>query len=280
MREILLLCLPLLPVAFGLAGCRVVGTEQARGPAIVAHRGASSDAPENTLAAFKLGFDQGADAIEGDFRMTLDGRIVAMHDRRLERTTGDPRTVDEVTLDEIRRLDAGSWGAWRESGFEGEPVPTLEEVLQVVPDGKRILVEVKDTARIVDALVATLEGSKLRPDQATVISFDAEVVEAFKRAAPAWTAFWLTSFEETEVGWRPTAADVVATAIRIGADGVDVRAVPEVVDEGFVRTIRAAGLEVHVWTVNDLELARRMESVGVDSITTDRPVQVGEATSR
>ncbi|MEC8320142.1 MAG: glycerophosphodiester phosphodiesterase family protein, partial [Planctomycetota bacterium] len=64
---------------------------------------------------------------------------------------------------------------------------------------------------------------------------------------------------------------VVATAIRIGADGVDVRAVPDVVDVGFARTNRAAGLELHVWTVNDLELARRMESVGVDSITTDRP---------
>lgn len=242
-----------------------------RMPAIVGHRGASAHAPENTLASFRLGFEQGADAIEGDFRLTRDGHIVAMHDRDLTRTTGDPRPVAEVVLEELRILDAGSWGRWLAEGFAGEPIPTLAEVLAIVPEGRGILVEIKDSPRIVEPLVATLDASGLAPDQVTVIAFDADVVESLKRRAPRWKAFWLTSFKEHDGIWTPSVAEVVATATRIKADGVDVKAEPAVLTESFAAAVRQAGLELHVWTVNDAALAKRLAAIGVDSITTDRP---------
>jgi glycerophosphoryl diester phosphodiesterase len=246
-------------------------------PVIVGHRGAAAHAPENTLASFRLGFEQGAEAIEGDFWLTRDGRIVAMHDRDLHRTTGDPRNVADVTLEEIRTFDAGSWGDWKDAGFAGEPVPTLEEVLGIVPDGRGVLIEIKDSPRIVEALVVALDASSLGTDQVTVISFDADVIASLKQRAPKWKAFWLTSFKERDGVWHPTAEDVVATARRIKADGVDVRAEVAVVDEAFAKTVRGAGLELHVWTVNDAAVARRMAEIGVDSITTDRPAEIREA---
>jgi len=246
-------------------------------PAIVGHRGASAHAPENTMAAFRLGFEQGADAVEGDFWLTTDGRIVAMHDRDLARTTGDPRKVADVTLDDLRPLDAGSWGRWKDRGFADERVPTLEEVLAIVPKGRGVLVEIKDSPRIVEALVEALEASSLTAHQVTVISFDAGVIESLKRSAPRWKAFWLTSFKERDGVWRPTVDEVIKTARRIKADGVDVRAEPAVVNETFAGAVRDAALELHVWTVNDPALARRMAEVGVDSITTDRPAEIREA---
>ncbi len=247
------------------------------GPEIVAHRGASADAPENTIAAFRLGFEQGADAIEGDFRLTQDGHVVAMHDLGLERTTGDRRTVAEVGLEEIRTLDAGSWGRWKDREFAGEAVPTLAEVLAIVPEGKRILIEIKDSPRIVGALVSTLESSGIGVDQVTVISFDAAVIDALKRTTPKWKALWLTSFKLEDGSWTPSVDRIITTAKRIKADGVDVKAEPLVVDEGFVRAMRNAGMELHVWTVNDADVAKRMREVGVDSITTDRPAALRRA---
>ncbi|MFM1832915.1 MAG: Glycerophosphoryl diester phosphodiesterase [Planctomycetota bacterium] len=249
-------------------------------PAIVGHRGAAAHAPENTLASFRLGFEHGADAVEGDFWLTRDGRIVAMHDRDLHRTTGDPRAVADVTLEEIRTLDAGSWGDWKEAGFAGEPVPTLEEVLAIVPAGRGVLIEIKDSPRIVEALVAALDAATLETHQVTVISFDADVIASLKRRAPTWKAFWLTSFKERDGAWQPSVADVIATAQRIQADGVDVKAEPKVVDESFAKSVREAGLELHVWTVNDVEVARRMAEIGVDSITTDRPREIREGVGR
>ena len=125
-------------------------------PQIVAHRGASHDAPENTLAAFRLGFEQGADAIEGDFRVTRDGVIIAMHDADFRRTTGDPRRVEDVDFEDVQQLDAGSWGRWAGGAFAGERVPRLEEVLAIVPEARVLFIEVKGTRTMVPALIETI----------------------------------------------------------------------------------------------------------------------------
>src|SRR5262245_12288077 len=110
-------------------------------PVIVAHRGASADAPENTVAAFKLGFEQGADYAETDLRLSKDGQIVLIHDDNTKRTAGLDKKVREQTLEELRRLDAGSFKGEK---WKGEPIPTLEEGLATVPKGKGIFLELKD----------------------------------------------------------------------------------------------------------------------------------------
>jgi glycerophosphoryl diester phosphodiesterase len=223
---------------------------------IIAHRGASFDAPENTLAAFRLAWQQCADAVECDVRLTRDGHLVVIHDANTRRIAGADRPVAAQTLDDLRRLDVGS----------GERIPTLAEVLATVPDGKRVYVEVKAGPEAVPELDRVLAAGGLHPRQTVVISFSAEVVAAAKAARPDVPAYWVV-----ELTGRTTAAELIGTARAVGADGLDLSADPAVLDAAFASAVRAAGLKLCVWTVNDADLARAMIDVGVGAITTDRP---------
>jgi len=236
-------------------------------PALIAHRGAARDAPENTLAAFNLAWQQGADGIEGDFHLTRDGEIVCIHDAVTSRTAGLAREVAEATLAELRELDVGSWKGQR---WRGMRIPTLDEVLATVPAGRQIFIEVKCGPAILPALKAALAASGLRSGQATVISFDARVVEETKRLLPRLKALWLTDFESgTKTGVRPSAKEILETLEKTGADGVGCRS-HWVVDQQFMQTLRSAQKEVHIWTVDDVFVAKRYLQLGADSLTSNR----------
>lgn len=251
---------------------------QSRMPLIVAHRGASHDAPENTLAAFDLAWQQGADLIEGDFHLSADGIIVCHHDETTEKTAGLDRPVAGQTLEELRKLDVG---AWKDVRWTGERLATLAEVLRTVPADRAILIEIKTGPEIVPALLEVMEASQLAIGQMIVIAFDENVVAAIERHRPEITTYWLSGFEETEGGkWTPSVDQIIAIARRSGTDGVDLNANLDVIDRSFVRAVRAAALDLHVWTVNDADVARRLMRLGVDSITTDRPAWLREQLKR
>lgn len=251
---------------------------QPSGPIIVAHRGASYDAPENTLGAFQLAWEQGADAIEGDFRLTADGALVCVHDPDFRRTGGVARAVAEMTLAEVRSLDVGGW---KGATFCREPVPTLSEVLSVVPTGKRMLIELKCGVEAVPVLSEAIRDARVDADQLAVICFDAEVIASVKRAMPTIAAYWLTDFKRDARGIPgPTAAEAVATVRAIGGNGLDASADATVIDEAFAGVTAASGLELHVWTVDEPALARRFAGLGVASITTNRPAFIREALGR
>ncbi len=243
---------------------------------IVAHRGASYDAPENTMAAFRLAWEQGADAVEGDFHLTSDGKIVCIHDGTTERTTGKDLKISDSALADLRKLE---YGAWKDPRFEGEPIPTLAEVLERIPDGKRLFLEVKTGPAIVPALVAAFSKSKIKGEQIVIIAFNEQVIAAVKKALPEIKACWLVSFKQDKNSgeWTPSVASILKTLQRIGADGLDCRAELAVVNETFVEEIRAVGLELHCWTVNDPEQAHTLHRLGIDSLTTDRPAFIRKA---
>ena len=249
----------------------VVNAASTTQPAIVAHRGASHDAPENTLAAYRLAFEQGADAIEGDFWLTKDGHVVDTHDESFKRCAGVDRRVGEMTLAEIRRLDVGTW---KDASFAGERVPTLDEILAIVPPGKAFFVEIKGGPDVVAAIAGIVAAqSRVRPDQLRMIAFDAANVAAAKRAMPGVPAFWLTSFKAApgETEKRPTLAEVLSTLDACHADGLDANAQPDVLDAAFAAALAAKGYALHVWTVDDPALARAMVAIGAKSVTTNRP---------
>src|SRR5690349_11659162 len=104
------------------------------GQIIVGHRGASHDAPENTVASMKLAFEQGADGVEADFYLTSDGKIICCHDKDTERTAGVKHVISETPFDEPRKLEVGSW---KNEKYRGEKMPTLEEIIAVIPAGKK-----------------------------------------------------------------------------------------------------------------------------------------------
>ncbi|MGD7654055.1 MAG: glycerophosphodiester phosphodiesterase [Verrucomicrobiales bacterium] len=244
-------------------------------PVIVAHRGASHDAPENTLPSFKLAWRKHADAIEGDFYLTDDGRIVCIHDKDTKRVAGKKLTISESPLATLRTLDVGSWKGAR---WKGTTAPTLDEVLACVPAGKRILIEVKCGPEIIPAMLREIKASGLADDQVTVIAFDADVIAALKKQTNAYQAYWLTSFKKRG-SLNPGTDRILKTLKRINADGVSTKADPRITPQ-FVRAIKNAGYSYHVWTVDDASDAKRFETLGVDSITTNRPAFIRNALAR
>ncbi len=243
---------------------------------VTGHRGASAVAPENTLAAFRQAWQEGADAVEGDFRLTLDNQIVCIHDANTQRVTGTARTVADCTLAELRQLD---YGSWKNARFAGETCPTFTEVFGTLPKDGRFFVELKTGPEIVSPLKAEIErlptGSA---EQLILIAFDLETVLACKRLLPTITTHWLTSFRETKKGsgkWRPTAAEIATTVSRLGVDGVGLQANQEQLTDHFFQELQAGGVQqVHVWTVDQPQAAAFFRAQGVMGITTNRPAAI------
>lgn len=236
---------------------------------IVAHRGASFDAPENTLASFKLGWAQQADAVELDILLSKDGRIVVIHDKDTKRLAGVDRPVVEQTLAELRSLDVGRW---KDAKFTGEKLPLLGEVLATIPDGKRLFIEVKCGAEVVPELIRELKQAGKKPEQTAIIGFSADAMAAVKQALPNLEVYWIASIKPDPKAAKPplTVDELISTAKRINADGLDLSAC-DTIDKPFGDKVRAAGLKLAVWTVNDPAVARAMQAAGVQSLTTDRP---------
>lgn len=237
-------------------------------PEIVAHRGESHDAPENTLAAFQLAWDRNVDTIELDVHLTQDGQLIVCHDADTKRTTGVDHKIKECSCAMLRQLDAGSWKGPK---WKGEKLPILEECLATIPPGKKCFVEIKVGPEAVPAVAQAIKNSGKKPEQFVIISFQAPTIAAAKKALPTIPAFYLSGFKQNkETGqWTPTVEELIATAKEIHADGLDV-SYKGPVDREFVRKVKAAGLQFHVYTIDDLEVARKFQAYGVDGITTNR----------
>jgi glycerophosphoryl diester phosphodiesterase len=234
-------------------------------PLVIAHRGASHLAPENTLAAFRLAWEQGADAIETDLRLTADGAIVCFHDDDGARLLGDSRRVREFTLDDLRALDAG---AWKGPEWTGERVPTLAEALATVPAGKQIVLELKED--VVEPLARELAAAPR--DRITLIAFDAEILARAKRALPDCRVLWLFGnyFGQRRLRGPTLGAWLADVAREHGLDGLDLR-VSGRLNRHLVAPLLARELALFVYTVNGAVACRRCARLGLHGITTDRP---------
>ena len=230
--------------------------------ALIAHRGASHDAPENTLAALRLGYEQGAEAAECDVHLTRDGRIVLHHDADTGRSAGRRQAVAAQSLAELRSLNVGQWGRWHGTSF-CEPIPELSEALDLVPAGKRLFVELKVGAEILPELERVLHASGLAPGQLALITFDLPTARAAKQRLANHEVCWIA---------EPPAKldDLIAGAKSAGLDGLDLsHRYP--IDMTFARKVHAADLKLYTWTVDDPVVARAETAAGVDGITTNRP---------
>jgi glycerophosphoryl diester phosphodiesterase len=233
---------------------------------VVAHRGASKDAPENTLPAFKLAFEQGADAIEGDFHLTKDGHVVCVHDSDTRRVSGTNLRVSSSTLTELRALDVG---ASRDKSFEGTRIPTIAEVFSTVPDGKRIYIEIKSGAEIISPLLEEIRKSGLKSEQIVVICFDSSVLAQLKQKAPELKVSWLCSVKKGKTGAATPSIDQILSRLRsIKADAIST---DTGIPEEYIETIKTQGYQWHVWTVDNDKTARKMKALGTQSITTNVP---------
>lgn len=240
-------------------------------PIIVAHRGASHDAPENTMAAFVLAWMQGADAIEGDFRMTKDRRIVCMHDETTGRTTNRNMVVARATFESLRQLDAGGRMA-RE--WIGQHIPTLEEVLACIPAGRRLFLEVKAGVEMLAPLKEVLDESPENSRRVTLIAFDPSILAAARKLLPGYQMLLLVNRKRSTrkpCSWSPSTQEMLEGAASANASGVSCCAVGILHDPGCAAQFEAAGMPLHAWKVHLPALAAKLRAQGVVSITTDRP---------
>lgn len=244
-----------------LIGCCLLRSMPALAQEIVAHRGASYLAPENTIASVRLGYVLGADAVEIDIHLSADKRLMVMHDEDTRRTAGGQHLIIADThSDELRKLEVGSW---KEQKFRGEKIPFLEEVLAEVPEGKRLVIELKSSAEAVPYLQQLIERSGMQ-EQLVLISFGKEAIIQAKQHMPAIPAYWLLhNYQEHSL------AEAIELAREHGLDGLDVHY--KLVDKAFMQQMQEAGLEVYVYTVNDPAEAKRLQTLGVKGVTTDRP---------
>jgi glycerophosphoryl diester phosphodiesterase len=239
---------------------------------VIGHRGASFAAPENTLAAFRLAFEQGADGIEADFRLTADGEIVCLHDDGTGRTAGVNLPVAEASWEELRRLEVGGWKgeAWR-----GERIPSLREVLALLPAGKRLFIELKSGPEIVPFLAAVLGESRVEPERIRLLSFSADLIRTLKERLPGYRSCWLSEYR-WRGGWHPAPQQLLETLRECRADGLASQA-RRILGRSLVAALRREALEIHVWTVDAAPEARRLAGLGVDSIMTNRPDWIGRS---
>ncbi len=236
---------------------------------IIGHRGASAEAPENTLAAFRLAWSQGADGIEGDFRLTRDNRIVCIHDRSTGRVADRDLSVAYTDWEILRTLEVG---AWKGPQWQGERIPTLSEVMATVPEGKKLFVEVKSGPEILPYLEEEAAQGGLAPDQLIFISFTPELVAALKRRFAKNKSLWIVRFEPRS---EAAAAGVSPEAIlrvlsSVGADGLDAQA-HRTVDADYVDAVRGAGYELHLWSQENPSSLEPFTRLKVDSITCNHP---------
>ena len=257
--------------------CTLVFVMETFAVEIIAHRGASHDAPENTLASVKLGWERNADAVEVDVYLSKDGRIVVLHDENTKRTTGHDGLVHKMTWAELRKLDAGSW---KDKKFKGEPIPLLSQVLATIPDGKYLVIEIKCGPEIIPPLAALLKKTKTPPAKTAIISFSFEVVAAAKKQFPERPVYFLAGVKQNKTThrWEPSVDTLVRKARGAGLDGLnlgfkDAAGKAPLLDylHRMRKETKTHRLDFYVWTVNDRRLAKMFTDVGVDGITTDRP---------
>ena len=234
----------------------------------ISHRGESADAPENTLAAFRLAWQRDVDAIELDVHLSKDDRLVVIHDADTQRTCGVSLKVKDSTCDQLKGLDAGSW---KDAKYAGEPLPLLEEALATIPQGKRCFIEIKVGPEAVPALVRAIEASGKTSEQLAVISFNPETVAESKRCLPEIPAYFLSGFRrDKETGeWNVTFDQLIEQAKALKADGLDLH-YQGPYDLEAVQKVKSAGLGLYVWTVDDPEAARALIDLGIDGVTTNK----------
>jgi glycerophosphoryl diester phosphodiesterase len=236
---------------------------------VVAHRGASAYRPENTLPAFELAVEQGADAVELDVHLTADGQLAVIHDDSLDRTTDQGGSVRQLPMAQIRQADAGSSFAApdgsRPYAGQGLTVPTLPEILDWLPEGVGLVVELK-AAEAADATVAALSGSRVREAQAvTVISFDERAIERVReldRELP--TGLLLVPFDKVERG--------LTWAAEHGHRGVFPWESDLGLDPTPILTQAAAfGVRIGCYVVNEPERMQQLAVGGLWGFVTDVP---------
>ena len=213
----------------------------------IAHRGASAYEPENTLRSFRRALDMGADLIEFDIRMSSDGHLIVIHDKKVDRTTDGTGLVREMTLGQLKKLDAG----------KGEKIPTLEEVIDFGKGKTRFVIELKEGG-VEGKIVDVIKQNDLLED-VVIVSYHSKLVKKVKELEPKATTGLISLLPFNAVGsGKESLVDIVAPFHYL-------------VTRGLVEKIHRNGMFLFTWVVDSQKRAERLKEIGVDGIVTNKP---------
>ena len=231
----------------------------------ISHRGESHDAPENTLAAFRLSLERNSDGMECDVHLTADGKVVVAHDNATWRMGSAELLVESSTYAELQQLNVASGF---ESEYPGEKIPLLSETFQYLGKDREYYIELKGTnLDLVPAVAAVVQDSGIAPEQIVFISFSDELIKAIKIAMPQCRALWLKTLAVNGEIMSPEA--VVAKLDELGVDGIDANG-QAVLGAAWINAVHKAGKIFAVWTIDNPWQAKKFIALGVDSITSNR----------
>ena len=235
---------------------------------IFGHRGASAYAPMNTIPAFELAAEQGADGVELDVHLIKDGELIIVHDFTIDHTTDGTGTVTDKTLAELKEYDAGSWF---DAKFAGEKLPTLDEVFEAVGDRLYINVEIKSLSREADGteeVVAECIQRHNMSERVILSSFNPYVLKRFRPIAPDIPLGYLL---------HPASLTPESHTILPPTDYEALHLYHEMIDQDQLNFAKTHSHPINTWTVNDTDIALRLKNQGVQGIITDKPDIMCEA---
>jgi len=256
-----------------------VGKEMSSLPLIIAHRGASAHAPENTLAAFQMALNAGADGVEFDVQLALNGVPVVIHDETLERTGLKVGSVSDLTAKQLGRIDVGSWFNKKhrkraKPEFAGETIPTLAQVLSLLKDFRGLIyIELKpheaDYRELSKAVCDAIRDSPLLP-QIIVKSFKLAAIPEVRHHLPEVQTAAL--FEPTIMDFLRRRKQILAIAREFGADQISIHY--SLVTRKLVALATSAGMPVTIWTTDDPKWVKRSEKRGIRALITNDPAKL------
>lgn len=264
-------------VSITVSGGNALATEKHKDIVNVSHRGASGHAPEHTITAYQMGEKMHGDYIEIDLQMTKDGKLIAMHDEKVDRTTNGTGLVKDHTLEQIKQLDAGSWfnekyPAYANQEYAGLKVPTLEEVFQKFGKNKNYYIETKSPEvypGMEKELLRLVNEYEINKDKLLVQSFSPLSLKTMNKLDPSIKLVQLLSYKT-----NATITDAEVAAIKEYAIGVGPNYT--YLNQEYVQKVVNSGLEIHPYTVNDKETMKKLIDWGVTGMFTNFPDRLHE----
>ncbi len=231
---------------------------------IIAHRGESYEAPENTLASVNLAWERNDDAVEIDIRLSKDDRIVVIHDKTTLRTSGENFRVKEKNYSFLKKLDVGRL---KKKKYQGEEIPLLKDVIENMPEGKILFVEIKSDENTAEILKSFCEKISVNPAYVRFISFNRKLLTKLKKLLPDFEMYWIV--DDKIPIFKKNLDTIIEYCKNSGLDGLDFDE-KMISSKTVIDKIHEADLKIYCWTVNNPERAKDLRNWNIDGITSDR----------
>lgn len=236
---------------------------------IIAHRGESFEAPENTLSSINLAWQKNDDAVEIDIRMTKDDKIIVIHDNNTFRTGRKFMNVSSCSYDELLKVDVGKF---KGNNWKNEKIPLLDEVINMIPKDRILFVEIKSNYKIVKPLQELINQKQIDPNQINFIGFNFKTMSLVKKKLSEFKSYWIIG--KKSILEKIHIEDIILKCKSSKLNGVDIKD-GKYLNKDLIHSVKKSGLKIYTWTVDDPVRAKQLVLDGIDGITSNKAFWLG-----